>query len=59
MMKTSSTLDSFSVLDLIKFGYYMLSTTKEEDTNNKYFMIPACPVTGVLYVINSALCHKV
>jgi hypothetical protein len=55
MMKTSSTLDSFSVLDLIKFGYYMLSTTKEEDTNNKYFMIPACPVTGVLYVINSAL----
>jgi hypothetical protein len=51
MMKAPSSLfDSFSILDLIKCHYQILPVSKEEDMNSKYFIIPAHPATGVLYI---------
>jgi hypothetical protein len=51
MMKTSSSTDSFSVLDLIKCDYQILPASKRD--SNRYFVIPADPATGLLYITNN------
>jgi hypothetical protein len=53
MIKTSSSLESFSALDLIKCDYHIMPAAKNEYANDKYFMIPAYPATGVLYITSN------
>ena len=53
MMKVSSSLDAFSIFDLIKCNYHIIPAAKEQKTNNKYFVIPAYPATGVLYITSN------
>jgi hypothetical protein len=52
MIDASSNLESFSVLNLLKCDYYILPVT-QKDANSKYFIIPAHPATGILYVTNN------
>jgi len=53
MKAPSFLLDSFSILDLIECSYHVLPVSREENTNSKYFMIPAHPAMGVLYITNN------
>jgi hypothetical protein len=46
-------LDSINVLDLIKCQYQTVQVSKKEETNSKYFIIPANPATGVLYITSN------
>jgi hypothetical protein len=52
-MRSPSALGSFSVFDLIKCHYHIMPEAKKQDTDNKYFVIPAHPATGVLYITNN------
>ena len=46
-------LDSINVLSLIKCQYHIVQVSKKEDTNSEYFIIPANPATGVLYITSN------
>lgn len=46
-------LDSINVLGLIKCQYHTVQASKKEDTNSEYFIIPANPATGVLYITSN------
>jgi hypothetical protein len=48
-----NTADSINVINLIKCKYHILSPIEEGDCNNynsKYFIIPASPAKGILFV---------
>ena len=47
MIKKSS-----AILDLVRCDYHIMPATKE-GANSKYFMIPAHPATGVLYITSN------
>jgi hypothetical protein len=45
-----SSRDPINVIDFIKSKYQILSSSNFEDTRSEYFVIPADPAVGVLYV---------
>jgi hypothetical protein len=48
-------IQNFNVLNLIRCKHYTITATAGEEENQKYFVVPAYPAKGILYVTQNNL----